>query len=588
MNKYLRLLGYLKPYWRRCVLSGICMVVLGAVTAIPAYIAKDVIDGVFIAKNVRMLNLIVAVILLSYIVKGIFAYGQSYFMFWLSQRMVMDVRNHLYRHFHEMPLSFFVRKTSGELMSKITYDIALLQKASASGLRDLGQHTFGLLFLLGIAFYRDPYLSAVFVVVLPPLGLIIGRLGGKIRRITGRMQTQMGDINTAMKEAFQAARVVKAYNAEDHELARFSKRNRRFFGLTMKARRVRALSHPVVEILGGAGAAFILWAGGHQVLSGVRTPGEFISFLAALGLIMGPLKRLSRTYHTLQEGMAAADAVFGLMDESAALKTRRGGRAAPALQRSIQFERVSFRYEDAPVLQDVDIEILKGEVTAIVGQTGSGKTTLLDLVLGLYAPTSGRILWDGKDASEYDPASLRAHMAVVTQQTVLFHDTVAANIAYNLPDVPPERIEAAARAANAHGFISDLPEGYDTLIGEDGAKLSGGERQRLAIARAVLRDPVLLILDEATSALDSESERLVEEALNILMRDRTTLIVAHRLSSVRRAERILVLDEGRLIEQGTHDALLARKGLYARLLLLQSPILKPAREASPAGALGTN
>ena len=466
-------------------------------------------------------------------------------------------------------------------MSKITYDITLMQQASATGLRDLGHHSISLVFLLALAFYRDPFLTAIFIVILPPLGLIIGRLGGKLRRITRRMQSQMGDISTLMKEVFQAARVVKAYNAEEHESARFGGRNRKFFDLAMKSRRVRAISHPIVEILGGTGAAFILWYGGHQVLSGIRTPGEFISFIAALGLIIGPMKRLSRIYHTLQEGMAAADEVFDLMDETSPLKERRGGRSAPALAASIAFDHVSFQYEDVSVLHNVSFELPKGEVTAIVGQTGAGKTTVLDLVMGLYEPTSGRILWDGTDMAEYDPHSLRSQMAVVTQQTVLFNDTVAANIAYNLPRTSADEIEAAAKTANAHGFITALPQGFETLIGEDGVKLSGGERQRLAIARAALRDPALLILDEATSALDAESERLIEQALDELMEGRTTLIVAHRLASVRRADRIMVFDRGRLIEQGTHESLLAQEGLYARLYDLQT--MSPAPAAHPAG-----
>ncbi|MFQ5692677.1 MAG: ABC transporter transmembrane domain-containing protein, partial [Nitrospinota bacterium] len=294
MQLYLRLLGYLKPYWRRFALAVVCTAALGGLAVVPPYIAKNVVDDLLISRDMWMLKVLPLVILLTYAVKGLFSYVQTYFMSWIGQRVVMDVRNDLYGHLHSLPLSFFVRRTTGELMSKVTYDITLMQKSAASGLRDLGQYALTFVFLLVLAFYRDPVLSAVFVVVLPPLGLLVVHLGGKIRRITRRTETQMGDINSAMKEAFQAIRIVKAHSAEEHEVRRFARRNRRFFDLIMKALRVRAISHPLVEVLGGVGAAFVLWYGGYQVVAGLKTPGEFTSFLAAIGLIFSPIKRLTR------------------------------------------------------------------------------------------------------------------------------------------------------------------------------------------------------------------------------------------------------------------------------------------------------
>ena len=569
MKAYIRLLRYMTAYWRRFVVAVICMAFVGALSTIPAFLMKQVVDDLFIARNAWMLVFLPLVILVTYLARGIFLYGQTYLMYWIGQRVVMDVRNALYRHLHKLPLAFFERKATGELMSKLTYDITLMQKASSSAVRDMGRQGFTLIFLLGLAFHRDPILAGVFILVLPPLGFLVARMGEKIRRITRQSQQRMGDMSAIMKEAFSGVRVVKAFNAEDYEIERFRRSNKRFFNLIMKAQRVRALSHPLVEVLGGIGAALILWYGGNQVLNGLRTPGEFTSFLVAIGLIYSPIKSLTRVYHTLQEGMAASDEVFGLMDETTHLQRPAGGRPAPRLTRAITFEGVSFQYEDAPVLEDINLEIRAGEMVGLVGESGAGKTTFLDLLLGFYHPIRGRILWDGIDLRELDTTSLRSQIGVVTQQTILFNESMAGNIAYNLPDVSPDRIEAAARAANAHGFISALPRGYDTVIGEDGALMSGGERQRVAIARTLLRDPPLLLLDEATSALDSKSEREIQEALNHLMEGRTSVVVAHRLSTLRSADRILVLHQGRLVEEGSHDSLMAKDGVYRKLYDLQ-------------------
>jgi subfamily B ATP-binding cassette protein MsbA len=578
MKTYLRLLRYMTVYWRRFALAVVCMALVGGVSAIPAYLMKHVVDDLFIARKAWMITLLPLVVIATFLAKALFLYGQTYLMDWIGQRVVMDIRNALYRHLHQLPLAFFERKATGELMSKVTYDITLMQKASSSAIRDMGREAFSFSFLLGLAFYRDPALTAAFVLILPPLVLLVARLGGKVRRVTRQSQQRMAAMSALMKEAFSGIRIVKAFNAEEHEIERFRRSNRRFFNLIMKAQRVRALASPLVEILGGVGAGLVIWYGGYQVVHGLKTPGEFTSFLVAIGLIYSPIKGLARVYHTLQEGIAAADEVFGLMDETAHLKPPVGGRPAPRLSQSITFEGVSFQYEDTPVLEDIHVEIRAGEVWGLVGESGAGKTTFLDLLMGFYPPTRGRILWDGIDVRELDPVSIRNQIAVVTQQTILFNESVAANIAYNLPGVSREQIEAAARAANAHGFISAFPRGYDTAIGEDGVFMSEGERQRLAIARALLRDPPLLLLDEATSALDSESELEIQEALDDLMEGRTTLIVAHRLSTLRRAHRILVLHRGRLVEEGPHDSLMARDGVYRKLYDLQRLVgpLSPA------------
>jgi subfamily B ATP-binding cassette protein MsbA len=567
---YIRVLGYLKPYRVRFAAAAVCTVFVGAFNALPALLVRYAVDDVLIAKDMGMAFALSVGVAGIYVLKGGLAYCQNYFMYWVGQRVVMDIRNSLHRHLLCLPLRFFDDKTTGELMSKVTYDITLMQKAASSAVRDLGRHFFTFISLLGIAIYQQPRMALLFLVVIPPVAFLIAHFGEKIRRITRTTQVKMGEMNTLMKETYVGMRVVKAFGAEAAEEARFARANLSFFRRIMKAMRVRAMTPSIVDGIGGLLAGLVLWYGAGMVIRGEATPGQLSSFLVAVGMIYSPLKSLSRVYHTLMEGVAGGQSVFELMDRHAPEEVHPGGRKLEGLSEGIRFSGVGFGYGAGAVLEDLSFEVPAGSVFALVGASGAGKTTLLDLIPRFYEPTSGRIEFDGVDGAEFDLRSLRSRIGVVGQQVILFDDTVAGNIAYGAGgEASSEDIETAARAANAHAFIEALPDGYGTQLGEDGVRLSGGERQRIAIARAILQDPPILLLDEATSALDPESERTIQEALDRLMRGRTTIVVAHRLATVRGADEIAVLDGGRMAERGTHAELMAAGGLYSRFSAMQ-------------------
>ncbi|MBI2178130.1 MAG: ATP-binding cassette domain-containing protein [Candidatus Tectomicrobia bacterium] len=570
VETYLRLLGYLRPYWARFAVAVACTFIVGSLGAVPALMVKYAVDDVLIARDAGMAMLISAGIVVLFALRAVVGYVQAYCMYWVGQRVVMDLRNELHRHLVRLPMRFFEGKTTGELMAKSLYDISLMQKAATSAIRDLGKEFFTFVALLCVAVYQNPKMALIFLVVFPPVGFLIARMGEKVRRITRGTQARIGSLSALMKETYAGIRVVKAFGAEGFEGARFARTNLSFFRQIMGAMRVRALAPSLVEGIGGALAGGILWFGILMVMRGEVTAGELSSFLVAVGMVYSPLKSLTRVYHNLMEGLAGSQAVFELMDAHKPEEANPRGRAMGRLCRSIRLEGVSFAYETEPVLRDIRLEIPAGGVLAVVGLSGAGKTTLLDLIPRFYVPAAGRITYDGVDGSELDLWSLRAQIGVVGQHINLFNDTVTRNIAYAAEGpVDAGAVEAAARAANAHGFISTLPNGYDTVLGEEGVRLSGGERQRIAIARAILRDPSILLLDEATSSLDSESEKIIQEALDRLMRGRTTVVVAHRLSTVRAADAIAVLDDGQLVELGTHQELMERGGFYRKLYEMQ-------------------
>ena len=567
---YLRLLGYLRPYRLRFGVAVACTVIVGGLNAYPAYLVQHVINDILISRRSEVVFLICLSLLVVYLVKGAAAYLQNYFMYWVGQRVVMDIRSSLHRHFIHLPLRFFEEKATGELMAKVIYDISLMQKAATSSARDLFRHGFTFIALLGVAIYQSPAMALIFIVIVPAVGFFVARMGEKVRRITRRSQARMGDMSSLMKEAYAGIRVVKAFGAEEREALRFARAARSFFDTVMRAMRVRALAPPTVEIVGGVLGAAVLWFGARAVIHGGMDPGRLTSFVVALGMAYSPLKSFTRVFHGLMEGIAGGQAVFEMMDEYAHEDKNPDGEVMGRLSRRIRFEDVGFSYSGEATLEDVSLEAPAGGVLAVVGMSGAGKSTLLDLIPRFYLPDRGRILFDGKEAAAYSLDSLRAQMAVVTQRVILFDDTAANNIAYGVErPVGREEVVSAAKAANAHDFIMGLEGGYDAALGEEGVRLSGGERQRIAIARAILRDPSILLLDEATSALDAESEQLIQEALEPLMKGRTTIVVAHRLSTIRNADSIVVLDGGRIVERGTHDELMGRGGLYQRLYEMQ-------------------
>ena len=569
MDIYKRLIKLAKPHLPKFILAMLCMLVVGGLTSALAFLVKPVLDDIFMKKNAVMLKWIPIAVVAIYMLKGLCTYVQTILMNFIGQRVVADIRNRLYQVIQTQSMSFFTKNQTGILMSRITNDVNSMQGAVSEAVTSLLKDSFTLICLMFVIFYRDWQLALVAMVIFPVTIYPIATFGRKIRKLATRTQVTMGSLTTLLQETISGARIVKAFGREDYESSRFSRENENLLKLTLKSVTISAVSSPFMEFLGGVGIAAIIFYGGYQVIQGVSTPGTFFSFLAALILLYEPIKRLTNVNNTIQQGIAGAQRVFSIIDAVPEIRNKPEAIPLPAISKAIDIRNVTFRYEDTPVLKQINLTVRAGEAVAFVGMSGGGKTTLVNLIPRFYDVSEGQILIDGRDIRDVTMESLRAQIGIVTQQTILFNDTVRNNIIYGDIEKTEADVIRAARAANAHHFIMNLPEGYDTVIGEQGTKLSGGERQRISIARALLKDAPILVLDEATSSLDTEAEIEVQEALENLMKGRTTLVIAHRLSTIRNADRIVVLVNGEIVEEGTHETLLDKKGEYFRLYQMQ-------------------
>jgi len=571
MNLYRRLLGFLMPYKGRLLVAVSCMVVLAACTAAMAWMLKPVLDEALTGKNTQLIYLIPLLVIGLYLLKGVAYFGQAYLMGYIGQHVIFDLRNLLYEHLTAQSLAFFAHRKTGELLARLSYDVSLVQAAVSTAVTALMRDAISIVFLLGVIFVQDWLLALIAMLVFPAVIYPIARFGRKMRHATLDGQASMGELTSLLEETVSGIRVVKAFGMEDYERSRFRRFTGDFLVHQLRIFRVNALSFPIMELLAGFGIAGVLFYGGMRVASGETTAGTLVSFLAAVIMLYEPVKRLSRANNDIQQGLAAGERVFEVLDEPVDVQDQPDALTAKPFSQAVSFEHVGLQYAgtNKSVLDDISFTVAAGEVVALVGRSGAGKTSLVNLVPRFMDATAGRVLIDGVDVCELSQQSLRSQIALVTQEIILFNDTVLNNIAYGHDQIDRARVEEIARAANAHEFIIKLPQGYDTMVGERGAILSGGQRQRLSLARALLKDAPILVLDEATSALDTESERLVQQAIERLMQGRTVIVIAHRLSTIRNANRIIVLEGGHIAQMGGHDELLAAGGLYAELYHLQ-------------------
>ena len=569
MELFKRLVNLAKPYYVRFIIAMLCMVVVGATQTAQAALVKPILDDIFMAKRYDALVWLPLAIMGVFFAKGATNYIQTVLMSYIGMRIVANLRNQLYDQIQKQSLSFFAQHPTGLLMSRVTNDVTSMQSAASEAITSLIRDSFSIIALVGYIFYTDWKMACLAMIVFPATIYPISRFGKMMRKVTTSSQETMGTLSSLLQETIAGTRIVKAFCMENYESKRFAAENERLFSLNMKAVSVQALSHPVMEFLGSVGIAAVIFYGGYNVLHGHSTVGTFTSFLAAALLLYEPVKRLTNVNNTINQGLAGAERVFSIIDRVPDIVEKPGAPDMPPIDGNIHIEHVDFAYETTPVLKDINLSIKKGEVVAFVGMSGGGKTSLVNLIPRFYDINAGCITIDGRDIRDVTLKSLRSQIAIVTQQTILFNDTVRNNIAYGDIERTEDDIIGAARAANAHDFIMKLPQGYDSNIGELGTKLSGGEKQRISIARALLKNAPILILDEATSSLDTEAEIEVQDALDNLMKGRTTLVIAHRLSTIRNADRIIALVNGKIVEEGNHETLMAKKGEYYRLYNLQ-------------------
>jgi subfamily B ATP-binding cassette protein MsbA len=583
-----KLLQAAKVYRGRIAVAFVAMVVYAAGNGLIALLLRPIVDGL-VAPELADVGRTGALVLLAYFLKGAGSYASTFLMADVGQRVVRDLRNRLFRHILDQSAAFFSRRTSGQLLSRITNDVGQVQTTVSETVADLTRESMAVVVYAGVLVAIDWRLALVVITAAPLVVYPLGRLGQRVRRTTRHGQEELEHVTHIAAEAFGGHRIVKAFGAEAREASRFGAATERLYRTNLKVTSAVAALPPLMELIGGVAVVGALWYGTQAVADGRLTPGGFATFLGAAFMMYGPIKKLSRVNASIQQAIAAAERIFAMLETHTEVREAPGALALPRMRESVEFRDVGFVYDDRPerfVLRHASFRVAAGQLVAMVGLSGAGKTTLSNLIPRFYDVTEGAVLVDGIDIRSVTLASLRGQIALVTQETVLFDDTIAANIAYGVPGASRDAIEQAARLAHAHEFIAVLESAYDTRIGERGQRLSGGQRQRIAIARAILKDSPILVLDEATSALDAESEQLVQDALVNLMRNRTTFVIAHRLSTVRRADMILALDSGRIAEIGTHDDLIGREGgVYARLYALQA-IDERERTSRPGATVG--